>query len=205
MMNDIYKYEEDLYNQGYKYIAGCDEAGRGPMAGPLVAASVILPIGYKLEGLNDSKKLTPKKRDQLFDIILRDAIQVEYEVISVEDVDKLNPLEASRLAMTKSVLRMKNVDYVLTDCMELNVDLPVLSLIKGDAKSASIAAASIIAKVTRDRIMDQLDEQYPMYEFKKHKGYVTKKHLELLSLYGVSEVHRKSYAPVKKVLNNEVK
>lgn len=205
MINDIYKYEEELYTQGYKFIAGCDEAGRGPMAGPLVAASVILPVGYKLDGLNDSKKLTPKKRDQLFDIILRDAIQVEYEVISVEDVDRLNPLESSRLAMTKSVMRMKNVDYVLTDCMDLKIDLPVLSLIKGDAKSASIAAASIIAKVTRDRIMDQLDEEYPMYEFKKHKGYVTKRHLELLEEYGVSDVHRKSYAPVKKVLNKEAK
>lgn len=204
MINDIYKYEEELYQKGYKFIAGCDEAGRGPMAGPLVAASVILPIGYKLDGLNDSKKLTAKKRDLLFDIILRDAVQVEYEIISVNDVDRLNPLEASRLAMTRSVQRMKNVDYVLTDCMDLNVNLPVLSLIKGDAKSASIAAASIIAKVTRDRIMEQLDKEYPMYEFKKHKGYVTKRHLELLSLYGVSEVHRKSYAPVKKVLNNEV-
>ena len=113
MINDIYKYEEELYQKGYKYIAGCDEAGRGPMAGPLVAASVVLPVGYKLDGLNDSKKLTPKKRDLLFDIILRDAIQVEYEVISVSDVDRLNPLEASRIAMTKSVQRMKNVDYVL--------------------------------------------------------------------------------------------
>ncbi|MBQ6817505.1 MAG: ribonuclease HII [Bacilli bacterium] len=204
MINDIYKYEEELYQKGYKFIAGCDEAGRGPMAGPLVAASVILPIGYKLDGLNDSKKLTAKKRDLLFDIILRDAVQVEYEIISVNDVDRLNPLEASRLAMTRSVQRMKNVDYVLTDCMDLDVNLPVLSLIKGDAKSASIAAASIIAKVTRDRIMEQLDKEYPMYEFKKHKGYVTKRHLELLSLHGVSEVHRKSYAPVKKVLNNEV-
>ncbi len=203
-INDIYKYEEELNQQGYKYIAGCDEAGRGPMAGPLVAASVILPVGYKLDGLNDSKKLTPKKRDQLFDIILRDAIQVEYEVISVMDVDRLNPLEASRLAMTKSVERMKKVDYVLTDCMDLKIDVPYLSIIKGDAKSASIAAASIIAKVTRDRIMDELDKEYPMYEFKKHKGYVTKRHLELLSLYGVSAVHRKSYAPVKKVLNHEV-
>lgn len=203
-INDIYKYEEELNQQGYKYIAGCDEAGRGPMAGPLVAASVILPVGYKLDGLNDSKKLTPKKRDQLFDIILRDAIQVEYEVISVMDVDRLNPLEASRLAMTKSVERMKKVDYVLTDYMDLKIDVPYLSIIKGDAKSASIAAASIIAKVTRDRIMDELDKEYPMYEFKKHKGYVTKRHLELLSLYGVSAVHRKSYAPVKKVLNHEV-
>ena len=174
------------------------------MAGPLVAASVILPIGYKLDGLNDSKKLSSKKREELFDIIMRDAIQVEYEVISPSDVDLLNPLEASRLAMTKSVLRMREVDFILTDYMDLDCNIPYLSLIKGDAKSASIAAASIIAKVTRDRIMLKLDQEYPMYEFKKHKGYVTKRHLELLSLYGVSDVHRKSYAPVKKVLNSNI-
>lgn len=201
MIKDIYKIEEELNKEGYKYIAGCDEAGRGPMAGPLVAASVILPVGYKLDGLDDSKKLTPKKRDLLYDIIYRDAIQVEYEVISVEDVDRLNPLEASRLAMLKSVTRMKNVDYVLTDCMDLPVDVPYQSLIHGDALCSSIAAASVIAKVTRDRIMLELDKEYPMYEFSKHKGYVTKRHLELLDKYGVSAVHRKSYAPVKERMN----
>lgn len=203
MIKDIYKIEEELNKEGYKYIAGCDEAGRGPMAGPLVAASVILPVGYKLDDLDDSKKLTPKKRDKLFDIIMRDAIQVEYEIISVEDVDRLNPLEASRLAMLKSVTRMKQVDYVLTDCMDLPIDIPYKSLIHGDALSASIAAASVIAKVTRDRIMEELDKEYPMYEFSKHKGYVTKRHLELLDQYGVSDVHRKSYAPVKERLNRK--
>ncbi len=203
MIFDIYKYEEELNNKGYKYIAGCDEAGRGPMAGPLVAASVILPIGYKLDGLNDSKKLTPKKRDQLFDIINRDAIQVEYEVISVEDVDMINVLEASRLAMTRCVNRMKNVDYVLTDCMDLDIRVPYLSLIKGDAKSASIAAASVIAKVVRDRIMLELDKEYPDYQFAKHKGYVTKLHMELLDKYGVSPVHRKSFSPVSERMNRK--
>lgn len=200
MIQDIYKYEEELNKQGYKYICGCDEAGRGPMAGPLVASGVILPVGYKLDYLYDSKKLTPKKRDELFDIIKKDALYYEIEVISVEDVDRLNVYEASKLAMTRCVERMKMTDYVLTDCMNLDVDIPVLSLVKGDQKSGSIAAASILAKVTRDRIMEDLDKIYPQYEFKKHKGYVTKRHLELLEKYGVCPIHRKSFAPVMKYL-----
>ena len=201
MIKDIYKYEEELNLKGYRFICGCDEAGRGPMAGPLVASGVILPIGYKLDYLDDSKKLTPKKRDQLFDIIKKDAIAYEIEIISVEDVDKYNVYDASKIAMTRCVEKLKQTDYVLTDCMPLDIDLPVLSLIKGDSKSASIAAASILAKVTRDRIMEELDKEYPQYEFKKHKGYVTKRHLELLNEHGVSPVHRKSFAPVKKLLD----
>jgi len=171
------------------------------MAGPLVASGVILPIGYRLDYLDDSKKLTPKKRDELFDIIKKDAIAYEIEIISVEEVDKLNVYEASKLAMTRCVERLRQTDYVLTDCMPLDIDLPVLSLIKGDSKSASIAAASILAKVTRDRIMEELDKIYPQYEFKKHKGYVTKRHLELLNEHGVSPVHRVSFSPVKNILN----
>ena len=200
MIKDIYNIEEGLYQKGYKYIAGSDEAGRGPMAGPLVAAAVILPVGYCLDGLDDSKKLSSKKREELFAIINRDAIDVQYEVISPEDVDRLNPLEASRLAMERSLSRMKKLDYVLTDCMDVKVNVPYESYIHGDALSATIAAASIIAKVTRDHIMMELDKKYPEYEFARHKGYVTKRHLELLEKYGVSDVHRKSYAPVKKVL-----
>lgn len=201
MIKDIYKYEEELALKGYKYIAGCDEAGRGPMAGPLVAASVILPIGYRLDKLDDSKKLTAKVRDQLFDIIMRDALEVKVSVISVEDVDKLNVYQASKLAMTECVEGFSlPVDYVLTDCMKLDVDIEVLDLVKGDSKSASIAAASVIAKVTRDRIMDKLDNEYPEYCFKKHKGYVTKLHLEMLEKYGPSPVHRKSFGPVQKYL-----
>lgn len=206
MIKDIYGYEADLASKGYKYIAGCDEAGRGPMAGPLVAASVILPIGYKLDKLDDSKKLTKKVRDELYDIIMRDAVEVKVSVISVSDVDRLNVYMASKKAMTDCVLGFKApVDYVLTDCMPLNIEIPVLSLVKGDSKSASIAAASVIAKVTRDRIMDELNKEYPMYGFKKHKGYVTKYHLEMLDKYGVSEVHRKSFAPVKAKLTEQLK
>ena len=200
MIKDIYKIEEGLYKKGYKFIAGCDEAGRGPMAGPLVAAAVILPVGYKLDYLDDSKKLTAKRREELFEIIKRDAIDYKYTIISANDVDILNPLEASRKAMELSLAGLKKLDYVLTDCMDVNVSVPYESYIHGDAKSASIAAASIIAKVTRDHIMMDLDKEYPMYEFGRHKGYVTKRHLELLEKYGVSPVHRKSYAPVKKVL-----
>ena len=205
-MIDLYQYENELYKKNYKLIAGCDEAGRGPMAGPLVAASVILPVGYKLPGLNDSKQLTPKKRDQLFDIIKRDAIEVQVCVMSVEDVDKYNVYTGSKMAMTYCVNNFKNKpDYVLTDCMPLeeisSQGIEVLDIVKGDAKSATIAAASVIAKVTRDRIMEELDEKYPEYGFKKHKGYVTKMHLQALDEYGVSEVHRKTFAPVASRLN----
>ncbi len=203
---NLYQYEEDLYLKGYKYIAGCDEAGRGPMAGPLVAASVILPVGYKLPGVNDSKKLTPKKRDELFDIIYKDALDVQVCIMSVEDVDKYNVYTGSKMAMTYCVENFKVApDYVLTDCMPLEKitqkGIEVLDIVKGDAKSATIAAASIIAKVTRDRIMDELDQKYPEYGFKKHKGYVTKFHLEMLDKYGVSDVHRKTFAPVMNRMN----
>ena len=151
--------------------------------------------------MDDSKKLTPKVRDELFDIIMRDALEVKVSIISVEDVDRENVYQASKRGMTECVLGFYlPVDYVLTDCMKLDIDIEVLDLVKGDSKSASIAAASIIAKVTRDRIMDELDEKYPMYGFKKHKGYVTKLHLEMLEKYGVSEVHRRSFGPVKKFL-----
>lgn len=204
MIKDIYNYEEDLIKKGYKYIAGTDEAGRGPMAGPLVAASVVLPIGYRLDYLDDSKKLTPKRRDQLYDIIVRDALDYQVTIMSVEEVDELNVYAASKIAMTRCIEKSQvPVDFILTDCMKLDIDIPFLDLVKGDSKSASIAAASVIAKVTRDRIMDELDKEYPQYGFKKHKGYVTKYHLEQLDLYGVSEVHRKSFSPVAERLKKQ--
>ena len=204
MIKDIYNYEEDLIKKGYKYIAGTDEAGRGPMAGPLVAASVVLPIGYRLDYLDDSKKLTPKRRDQLYDIIIRDALDYQVTIMSVEEVDEFNVYAASKIAMTRCIEKSQvPVDFILTDCMKLDIDIPFLDLVKGDSKSASIAAASVIAKVTRDRIMDELDKEYPQYGFKKHKGYVTKYHLEQLDLYGVSEVHRKSFSPVAERLKKQ--
>ncbi len=200
-MNNIYKYEEEIYKQGYEYIAGADEVGRGPMAGPLVAAAVILPKGIKIEGLNDSKKLTEKKRESLFEEILKKAVEVQIKFISVEDVDKYNVLESSRMAMTSCIKSMKSkVDYILTDAMKLPLNIPTLDLIKGDSKSASIAAASIIAKVSRDRYMVMLDKEFPQYGFKNHKGYVTKQHKEALEKFGICIHHRKTFAPVSKYL-----
>lgn len=200
-MIDIYKYEKEAYSLGYQYIAGTDEAGRGPMAGPLVAAAVILPMGYKLEGLNDSKKLTVKQRDQFYDIIMKDALEVKICVVSTPDVDRYNVYASSKIAMMNCISQFSlPVDYVFTDAMKLEINIPHIAIIKGDMLSASIAAASVIAKVTRDRLMDKIDEEYPMYGFKKHKGYVTKLHQEMLSKYGPCKYHRLSFSPVKKAI-----
>lgn len=197
----MYEYENSLKQQGYKYIVGTDEVGRGPMAGPLVVACVILPEDEIIEGLNDSKKLTEKKREQLAQIIKEKAIEYQIQYMSVEEVDELNVYEASRQAMMKCIRKMKHqVDYVLSDAMPLDFEYPCLSIIKGDMKSASIAAASIIAKVERDHYMVELSKQYPMYGFEKHKGYVTKAHLQAINEYGICEHHRVSFAPVKEVL-----
>lgn len=198
---DMYKYETDLYLEGFDIICGLDEAGRGPMAGPLVVAGVILKKGQVIEGVNDSKVLSSKKREYLYDIIMKDALEVKVKIFSPREVDRLNVYQASKKGMEWCVKEFKNKpSFCLTDAMPLDVDIPYLSIIKGDKKSASIAAASIIAKVTRDRIMEELDIKYPMYGFKKHKGYVTKMHLEMLNKYGVSSVHRKTFAPVKKII-----
>ncbi len=199
---DMYEYENNLKQQGYKYIVGTDEVGRGPMAGPLVVACVLLPDDEIIEGLNDSKKLSAKKREQLSEIIKQKAIEYQVQYMSVEEVDELNVYEASRQAMIRCVRKMKHqVDYVLSDAMPLDFEKPCLSIIKGDAKSASIAAASIVAKVERDHYMDELDKEYPMYGFKNHKGYVTKAHLQAIHEHGVCKHHRVSFAPVKEVLN----
>ncbi len=202
----MYEYENKLKEQGYKYIAGTDEVGRGPMAGPLVVACVILPEDEIIEGLNDSKKLTEKKREQLAKIIKEKAIEYQIQYMSVEEVDELNVYEASRQAMMKCIRKMKHkVDYVLSDAMPLDFEFPCLSIIKGDMKSASIAAASIIAKVERDHYMVELGKQYPMYGFEKHKGYVTKAHLQAINEYGICEHHRLSFAPVKEVILKKIK
>jgi len=201
----MYEYENNLKEQGYKYIVGTDEVGRGPMAGPLVVACVLLPEDEIIEGLNDSKKLSAKKREQLAEIIKEKAIEYQIQYMTVEEVDKLNVYEASRQAMMKCIRKMKHkVDYVLSDAMPLDFEFPCLSIIKGDAKSASIAAASIVAKVERDKYMDELDKDFPMYGFKNHKGYVTKAHLQAINDYGVCIHHRVSFAPVKAVLNKEM-
>ena len=194
------EYENEFRRKGYKMILGIDEAGRGPLAGPLVIAGVVLPIGFENSEIDDSKKITDKKRRELFNLIMDNALAVEINVVDVETIDKLNILKATKEGM-EHIVRVvgENCDAVFVDAVKLDdMGKPVLSLIKGDALSQSIAAASIIAKVTRDDIMLELDKEYPMYDFKKNKGYGTKAHLLALEKYGVTKHHRMSYAPVYK-------
>ena len=191
---DLLKYEKELYKKGYKLIAGTDEVGRGPLVGPVVASAVILPINYHLDGLTDSKKLSEKKRNKYYDILMKDAVSIGIGVVSPEIIDEINILEASRLAMNKALDDLKvKPDYILSDAMKLDRDVPVLPIIHGDALSESIAAASVIAKVTRDRMMEEYDKKYPEYGFAKHKGYGTKMHMEKLKEIGPSVIHRKSF------------
>lgn len=203
MQIDLLQYEKDLYKKGYNLIAGCDEAGRGPLCGPVVCAAVILPKNYHLEGLTDSKKLTEKKREEFFEIIKKDAIAYHISIIDNKKIDEINILEASRLGMILSVDNLSvKPDFIITDAMDLRKD-NCLPIIKGDAKSITIAAASVLAKVTRDHIMYELDEKYPEYELKKHKGYPTKRHLELIEKYGIKDFYRLTYKPVKNILERK--
>ena len=193
---DLLKYEKELYNKGIKLIAGTDEVGRGPLVGPVVAAAVILPCNYYLEGLDDSKKLTEKKREKFFDIIMQDAISVGIGIVGPEKIDEINILEASRLAMKIAIEDLDiKPEHVLSDAMKLhNIDIPYTDIIHGDALSLSIAAASVIAKVTRDRMMYDLDKEYPQYGFAKHKGYPTKAHREICHKIGPSPIQRMSFS-----------
>ena len=202
--NDNYRYERKLNKEGYKLIGGVDEVGRGPLVGPVVAACVILPVDYKLEGLTDSKKLSEKKREEFYDIIMRDAIAVGVGEISAKVIDEVNIYEASKLAMLEAIKSMKvKPDYLLIDAMKLDIDIKQESIIKGDFLSQSIAAASVIAKVTRDRMMVELDKKYPEYEFAKHKGYPTKRHVELIKKYGVLDNYRFTYRPVCDLIDKD--
>jgi len=177
-------------------VMGIDEAGRGPLCGPLCVGACVLPINYQNEEINDSKKLTEKKREKLFEIIKRDAIFYDVKIVDPETIDELNILEATRSAM-QQLSKEFEVSKVLTDAVKIDNELNV-PIIKGDSKSISIAAASILAKVTRDKIMLELDKKYPEYEYAKHKGYPTKRHLELIEQYGViKDLYRFSYKPVK--------
>jgi len=199
---DLYKYENELYDMGYNYIGGVDEVGRGPLIGPVVACCAVLPKDFKLEGLTDSKKLSEKKREEFYKYLVSHVIY-GLGVISPEKIDEVNIYEATKLAMQEAIENVRkqiNLEYVLIDAMPLDLDIPTNSIIKGDAKSISIAAASVIAKVTRDRMMIELDKKYPMYGFAKHKGYPTKKHIEAMHEYGLIEGYRKSYGPVKEML-----
>ena len=200
---DLYSNEKRLWNLGYENIAGCDEAGRGPLFGPVVAASVILPHDFVLEGLNDSKKLSEKKREKYYPIIMEKALAVSVSVVEADEIEKINIYEASRQGMLRATNSLKvKPDYIITDAMPLDgfTSVPHEAIIKGDAKSITIAAASVIAKVTRDRIMYEIDKVHPEYEFKKHKGYPTKKHLELIEKYGIIDGYRRTYGPVKKYI-----
>lgn len=206
-MNNMREYENKYIEQGYKVIAGTDEAGRGPLVGPVVAACVVLPNDYNNDEINDSKKLTEKKREKLYDIIMKDAISVGVSIISAKEIDEINILEASRKGMIESFKEANKkikIDVLLTDAMKIDtLDISVEKIIKGDAKSISIAAASIIAKVTRDRLLLELDKKYPEYGFSSHKGYPTKKHLEAIEKYGIFDEYRKTYGPVKKIIEKQ--
>lgn len=200
-MIDLLAFEKELYKEGYEFIAGTDEAGRGPLAGPVVAAAVILPKGLIIDGVNDSKQLTEKKREELFDIIMDKALAVGISFVDNKKIDEINILEASRLAMMEAIKKLKiKPDYVLSDAMKMNIDIPVKPIIKGDALSINIASASIIAKVTRDRFMDEMDLKYPNYGFKRHKGYPTKDHIEAIKKYGITDIHRLTFKPIKTML-----
>ena len=194
---DLYQFERELWDEGIEYIGGVDEVGRGPLIGPVVTACVILPKDFVLEGLTDSKKLTEKKREQYYQYIVDHALSVSIGIKSAEVIDKVNIYEATKLAMKEAIYRCeRKPEHVLIDAMPLDIDIPTTSIIKGDLKSITISAASVIAKVTRDRMLIELDKKYPMYDFKKNKGYPTKKHLEAIDKYGILKEHRRSYGPV---------
>ena len=191
----LWEVEDELYAQGYHVICGVDEAGRGPLAGPVCAAACILPRDLEIEGLNDSKKLTEKKRDALYDVIIEKALDYGIAFATVEEIEELNILGATYLAMNRAIAQLKTVpDLALIDGnRNKEIQVPSQTVVKGDAKCADIAAASILAKVTRDRYMILQDELFPEYGFKQHKGYGTKAHYEAIRTYGITPIHRPSF------------
>ena len=204
----MWQFEHKAKTNGYKIIAGVDEAGRGPLAGPVVSAAVILPHDFACIGINDSKKLSEKKRNALFPIIMEQAIAVSTGISSHDEIDKINILQASLLSMKRAVEKLSNPsdslapDFLLIDGnFTLDMDIEQSAIVKGDSRSISIAAASIIAKITRDAIMKELHELYPKYNFIQHKGYPTKAHKEAIFKYGPCPVHRRTFKGVKGVIN----
>ena len=195
---NLYSHEEQLQDDGYNFVCGVDEAGRGPLAGPCVVAAVIMPLTSRIEGINDSKQLSAKKREELYKIIMQQAIAVNVVFVGVKEIDDMNIYQATKNGMLKAIKGLKQApDYVLIDAMPLNeLEIAHESIIHGDAKSASIAAASIVAKVTRDHYMEKMDIKYPGYGFAHHKGYCTKEHVEALKKLGPCAIHRKTYSPV---------
>ncbi len=194
------EYEDKARESGYEIICGVDEAGRGPLAGPVYAAAVILPKGHIVDGVNDSKKLSEKKREILFDKIIDECVSYSIGVADEKEIDNINILQATFLAMRRAVKGLYvRPDFALIDGNRApELDIPQQTIVKGDAKSASIAAASIIAKVSRDRYMLKMAEKYPEYQFEKHKGYGTKLHYEMIEKYGISPIHRKTF--LKKII-----
>ena len=198
-MQNNREYEEKYSN--LDYICGVDEVGRGPLVGPVVASAVILPKNYYIEGLTDSKKLSRGKRESFFEIINKDALAIGIGVVDNKKIDEINILEASRLAMKIAVNNLKiKPDVILTDAMKLDMGIDEEDIIKGDLKSITISAASVIAKVTRDKMMEELHEKYPMYNFIKNNGYPTKEHVEAIKKYGIIEEHRKTFNPIRDII-----
>ena len=198
---DLLKYEKKLYQKNITLIAGVDEVGRGPLVGPVVAAAVILPVNYYLEGLTDSKQLSEKKRNQFYEILKKEALAIGISQIEAKIIDEINIYQASKLAMIEAINKLQiEPEYVLSDAMPLSLNMPCASIIHGDALSISIAAASVIAKVTRDKMMLELHTKYPHYHFDKHKGYPTKLHLECLKKYGPLKNYRFTYKPVRDLI-----
>ena len=203
---DNYKYERELREKGVTLIAGVDEVGRGPLVGPVVAACCILPETFNLDGLTDSKKLSEKKRDFFIEEIKKQAISYGIGIVSAKKIDEVNIYEATKIAMKEAISNMPvKPEHILIDAMPLELDIPTTSIIKGDLKSITISAASVLAKVTRDRMLYELDKEYPMYDFKNNKGYGTKKHLEAIESFGVIDEHRRSYSPVSDYIEKHKK
>ena len=201
---DTYMYERELRKKGITLIAGVDEVGRGPLVGPVVTACVILPEKFDLEGLTDSKKLSEKKREILYKEIEEQALGIGIGIVDNKEIDKINILNATKKAMMMAINNCNvRPEHVLIDAVKLDIDIPTTSIIKGDLKSITISAASVIAKVTRDHMLYELDKKYPMYDFKHNKGYPTKKHIEAIMEYGIIKEHRRSYSPVKEYVNNK--
>ncbi len=206
MKTDLYQYEHELEREGITYIGGVDEVGRGPLIGPVVTACCVLPKDFKLEGLTDSKKLSEKKREEYYDYIINHCVAYAIGSSSAERIDEINIYQATKEAMIEAINKVREqipLEHVLIDAMPLELDIPHTSIIKGDAKSISIAAASVLAKVTRDRMLIELDKKYPMYGFASHKGYPTKKHIEAIHEYGLIDGYRKSFGPVSDYLGLE--
>ena len=198
------EYENNLYKEGVTLVAGVDEVGRGPLIGPVVACACILPVNFYHKDIKDSKKLSEKKREEMYKIIKENAISIGLGIVSEKVIDEVNIYEATKIAMKEAIKNLNiTPEHILIDAMKLELNISSTSIIKGDAKSESIAAASIIAKVTRDHMLDEMDKEYPMYDLKNNKGYGTKKHLEALQTYGPCKYHRVSYSPVRNALNEK--